>query len=88
MQILSDGSYRKRSLSTSYNPQFIKSALKIQKAWRAYQSLKMLKKRIKKLKSKSQIAKELLTSERTYVENLSFIINDVVVPSKSLIEDK
>jgi hypothetical protein len=40
------------------------------------------------MKSKSQIAKELLTSERTYVENLSFIMSDVVVPSKSLIDDK
>ena len=62
MQILSDESFRKRSATTVYDPSFIANIAKIQRIWRQIQCKKLLKKRIKKMKSKTQIAKELLTS--------------------------
>lgn len=57
MQILSDETYRKRSMSTSNNPELIKKVVKIQRAWKASQCRKELRKKIKRMKSKLQIAK-------------------------------
>lgn len=78
MQILSDESFRKRSGTTTYDPKFVELVTKIQRYWRQQQRRKELKKRIKKMKAKSQVARELLVTEKAYCEHLGDVITKIV----------
>lgn len=65
MQVLSDEidePFRKRTATISQDEKLQKLVIKIQRLWRRYQCRKDLKKKIKKMKAKGQISKELITS--------------------------
>jgi hypothetical protein len=65
MQVLSDEidePFRKRTVTISQDEKLQKLVIKIQRLWRRYQCRKDCKKKIKKMKAKAQISKELITS--------------------------
>lgn len=64
------------------------SAVLIQKHYRAYVARKRYPKLLKRHKKKTYIAIELVQSERTYCENLQYVIKEVLKPSKAIITDK
>ena len=60
MQVLSDEldqPFRKRTATISQDERMTKLIIKIQRQWRRHMCKKELKKRIKKMKAKSQISK-------------------------------
>lgn len=83
-----DESKADRKKSQLDNTVKMKAAVVIQRWWRRHSYRKNVRKIIKRLKSKYQIANELLTSERSYCEHISFIIKEVVKPSRDVIDDE
>lgn len=66
----------------------IMAAILIQKHYRAYVARKSYPKLLKRHKKKTYIAMELVQSERTYCDNLLYVIKEVLKPSKIIITDK
>lgn len=59
----------------------------IQKHWRRYITRKRFLKMLKRQKKKGFTAQELLQSERIYCKDLEFVINRIMIPSKTIITD-
>jgi hypothetical protein len=88
MQKTKEERHREQNIEEGYDMEAVANALKIQRAWRRYREIKRLKSRVRKMKTKMQIANELLTSEQVYCDGLLVIIQEVLKPSLKLIEDQ
>lgn len=64
------------------------AATLIQKHWRRHAARRQYPKLLKRHKKKQFIVMELVHSERTYCENLMFVIREVLGPSRALIPDE
>lgn len=65
----------------------IAAAMLIQRMWRGYVERKRVKRLLKRQKKKIFTVMELLQSERTYCDNLKFVVEQVMRPSKQFILD-
>ncbi len=67
-----------KSIVPSFTENQLKSIIKIQRKWRVAIRVKKFKKSLKQIKKKYFTANELLSSEKTYCNDLKFIIKQVL----------